>query len=109
VSSHFLLNLSHQVVMLVKELRVFVDFTGAFVKCFEFVFINAKILDQRLVFVIVYFEHDFGVCQFRQLDCLLEKANPSFLESDSPDSIVVDFLDLDLLATHMFNILLSKV
>lgn len=63
VTGDFFFNSGHKVVVSVEELGVFEDLFATLVKILKFVFVLTEVFDQRLIFIIVHFEHNFGVCE----------------------------------------------
>ena len=61
----------------------------------------AVVLNQRLVCVIIDLELDLGAGELRKLHGFLKQSYPSLLESDSPDPVIHNVLDVYLLAAHL--------
>ena len=58
---HFFFQLSHQVIVFIKELGIFLNFTLGFADFGKVVFIVTVIFDEGVVFLVVDFKHDDGV------------------------------------------------
>ena len=63
MTGDFFFNSCHEVVVSVEELGVFEDLFATLAKILKFIFVLTEVFDQRLIFIIVHFEHDFGVCE----------------------------------------------
>ena len=97
---YFFFQLSHQVVVFIKEFWIFLDFTLGFADFGKVIFIMTIILDEGVVFLMVHLEHDDGVGELWELDSFLEEANSSLLESDPADSIIWYSSDFNFLSSH---------
>ena len=63
MTGDFFFNSGHEVVVSVEELRVLEDLLATLVKILKFIFVLTEVFDQRLILIIVHFQHHFGICE----------------------------------------------